>query len=356
MANAMRTGPALTQPSDVRPSDGTSPPSRAFEWTALALAAWLVGGAYVDAWAHSNLSNLETFFTPWHAVLYSGWLANAVFLGWSWLRAIRDGRSPKDALPAGYGLSLIGCVAFAAGGALDLTWHLFFGIEQHFSALTSPTHLVLLASAGLIVAGGLRSSWARRATESGYVAVLSATLLAATLAFWGQFDHPFTSQYATGPIAAGELAEMYEMLGVLAVVLHTAFLSGVVLSMVRRRQRLPVFALTILFGVTGALIRLIDSPDPVIVVGLIGGLWADAVYALLRRSGSGQVQTRIFAFLLPVGLWTTYFLGLRAADGVWWPIHVWTGTILIAAATSCIISYAIDPGEVRLASGHAASR
>lgn len=344
MANMMRTERERMHGSDA-PSSGDRTPtaSRAFEWTALALAVWLVGGAYLDAWAHSNLSNLETFFTPWHAVLYSGWFVNAVFLGWAWLRGIREGRSARAALPPGYGLSLIGCVAFAVGGALDLTWHLVFGIEQQFSALTSPTHLILIASAGLIVSGGVRASWARGASDAGYVAVLSATLLTAILCFWGQFDHPFTSQYAAGRIVPGALAETYEELGVLAVVMHTAFIAGVVLAMIRR-QRLPIFALTILFGVTGALIPLIDSPDPVIVVGLIGGLWADAVYALLRPSVSRIDQVRLFALFLPVGMWTAYFLGLRSADGIWWPIHVWTGTIVIGAATSCILSFAVIPG------------
>jgi hypothetical protein len=37
---------------------------------------------FLDAWAHNNLAQLETFFTPWHAVLYSGFVALA---GWMWL-------------------------------------------------------------------------------------------------------------------------------------------------------------------------------------------------------------------------------------------------------------------------------
>lgn len=41
-----------------------------------AAAGWLVGGMWLDAWAHHSVSStLETFFTPWHGVLYSGLLA-----------------------------------------------------------------------------------------------------------------------------------------------------------------------------------------------------------------------------------------------------------------------------------------
>src|SRR6266487_5419050 len=34
------------------------------------LGALLVGGSLADAWAHTNILNeLESFFTPWHALL-----------------------------------------------------------------------------------------------------------------------------------------------------------------------------------------------------------------------------------------------------------------------------------------------
>lgn len=199
-----------------------------------------------------------------------------------------------------------------------------------------------MTSAGLIVSGGLRSSWIRAEGRAGYVAVLSATLLVSAFAFWGQFDHPFTSQWAAGRSAPGAFSGVGEQLGVLGVVLHTAFVSGVVLSMVRR-QGLPVFALTLLIGISGMLQRLIDSPDPVIVVGFIGGLWADVVLMLLRPSIGRLSQLRLFALLLPVGLWLVYFLGLIAVDGVWWPVHVWTGAVAIGALTSWVVSYLVVP-------------
>jgi hypothetical protein len=36
------------------------------------LCVWFTLGLFLDAWAHNNLPGLETFFTPWHAVFYSG--------------------------------------------------------------------------------------------------------------------------------------------------------------------------------------------------------------------------------------------------------------------------------------------
>jgi hypothetical protein len=40
------------------------------------IGLWLMIGLFVDGWAHNNLQSLETFFTPWHAIFYSGFLAN----------------------------------------------------------------------------------------------------------------------------------------------------------------------------------------------------------------------------------------------------------------------------------------
>ena len=32
---------------------------------------WMITGLYIDGWAH-GAEKPETFFTPWHLVLYSG--------------------------------------------------------------------------------------------------------------------------------------------------------------------------------------------------------------------------------------------------------------------------------------------
>lgn len=63
-----------------------------FDRVAAALSGWLVGGFLLDVWAHHNLpSTLETFFTPWHGVLYSGFLAVAAFLVGSFVRGLVRG-------------------------------------------------------------------------------------------------------------------------------------------------------------------------------------------------------------------------------------------------------------------------
>ena len=46
-----------------------------FDWIMVVVSVWWLGGLFIDGWAHSNVPQLETFFTPWHAVFYSGYLA-----------------------------------------------------------------------------------------------------------------------------------------------------------------------------------------------------------------------------------------------------------------------------------------
>jgi hypothetical protein len=45
------------------------------------LGLWLLLAVFLDGWAHLHLPGLETFFTPWHAALYSGMLATAAWTG-----------------------------------------------------------------------------------------------------------------------------------------------------------------------------------------------------------------------------------------------------------------------------------
>lgn len=47
----------------------------------------LVGGVFTDGWAHFNRPGLETFFTPWHAVLYSSLGVMTIWLTWVAWRA-----------------------------------------------------------------------------------------------------------------------------------------------------------------------------------------------------------------------------------------------------------------------------
>ena len=121
------------------------------------LGGVMVGGVYADGWAHLNIGGLETFITPWHAMLYSGfgllvgWLAGMV-----WRR--RGQARWLERVPVGYGWGWAGVAIFAMGGAGDMLWHLAFGIEVGLDALVSPTHLLLLTGGTLLLTSPLRAA------------------------------------------------------------------------------------------------------------------------------------------------------------------------------------------------------
>jgi hypothetical protein len=314
-----------------------------FEWAMIGLSAAIAGGAEVDAWAHGHLaSTLETVFTPWHALLYSALAATTAFLVLcAWSAGARHPLQWFRALPDGYGLSLVGCFLFGIGGVLDLTWHIVYGIERSFQALISPTHLILMVSASLIAGGALRAAWSRPGRAIGWTGILSATLVLTSFTFFGQFDHPFTDQWAALPPPPVP-AQAAEELGMLGFIVQSAFLMGVVLMLVRRFD-LPPRSLTVLMTVNAAFVVMIRGLDPIILIGLIGGVAADVLLVLLRPSPSRVTQFRVFAFLVPLVLYAVYFYGIISVDGVWWPVHLWAGAPVVAGLTGLLVSLAVVP-------------
>ncbi len=84
------------------------------------LSVWFVLGLFLDAYAHADSPELETFFTPWHAVFYSGFaVTGAWVLEIVWRHAER-GRRGIAAVPAGYGMTLVALPVFVVSGAIDL--------------------------------------------------------------------------------------------------------------------------------------------------------------------------------------------------------------------------------------------
>ena len=98
---------SVTTPALSRPTDSVD---RRRDLVTALLCTWLIGGLVLDGWAHRNTPELESFFTPWHAVFYTGYLATATWIFKVSIVA-RDGRA-RVSPPPGYGLGLIGLVLF----------------------------------------------------------------------------------------------------------------------------------------------------------------------------------------------------------------------------------------------------
>ena len=126
------------------------------------LGAVMVGGLLSDAWAHTNIiDTIESFFTPWHAALYSGFAATAAWTFWlAYRRRSVTPRWWRDGWPVGYLVGAIGAVGFMVGGFLDMVWHTIFGIEASLDIAFSPSHILLSLSGTLLLTSPLRAWWA----------------------------------------------------------------------------------------------------------------------------------------------------------------------------------------------------
>lgn len=128
--------------------------------------------------------------------------------------------------------------------------------------------------------------------------------------------------------------------------MHAGLLMGMVLLLLRRFEP-PIGSLTFLVGVTAVFVTMIKGADPVILVGVLGGMAADVMPAAMRPSPERLVQLRVFAFLLPLVVYALYFAALISVDGVWWPMHLWAGAPIVAGLTGWLVSLPVVPPAMR---------
>lgn len=313
------------------------PGSVRFDWVAAGLSVWLIGGLYLDGWAHNHGKVDQVFFTPWHAVLYSGALAMIVFLGFNQIRNTAKGYTWRNALPQGYLLSLAGAVLFLLGGGLDFVWHTVFGVEVDLETLLSPTHLVLATSGVLMISGPLRAAWMRLHTGAARgwkllgPVVVSATLVLSVTTFFTQFAHPINQQFFNN-----------QSLVITSILLQSALLMGVVLLLVGR-WRLPFCALTLIFTLNGFLMTLFNDQTLRVLPMLGAGLVADVLLWQLGPFAGRYWRFILFAFLVPVGVYALYFLELQLTVGLTWTIHLWLGSIFMAGSIGLFLGILAAP-------------
>ncbi len=332
-----------------------------FDAAIVALSAWFTIGLYLDGWAHQHIGNLETFFTPWHAVLYSGFFASASLLALTYFYNLLHGYPIPRALPVGYELSMLGVIIFMIGGVADLIWHILFGIEANVEALLSPTHLVLACGGALILTGPLRAAWRRAEARNDWHSlapmIFAMTFLFSLFTFFTQYANPFGSTYAAEsyrPSAASTIDFYNQALGIIGILLYSALLLGLMLFMLRR-WNLPFGALTLMLVVNTALMvfmrdkaysphAVATGPLPLIGVAFVAGLIADALVRSLKPMAARPFNFRLFAFAVPTILFALYFFALLIfGGGIWWTIHLWTGAIPMAGIVGFLLSYAFVP-------------
>jgi hypothetical protein len=120
-----------------------------------------------------------------------------------------------------------------------------------------------------------------------------------------------------------------------------------------RRWRLPFGSFTLVFGVaTASMLATWELFHGwTIVAALIGGLTADILVARWDPKPSELRTFRQFATVVPAVMWASYYGVLKLAYSVEWPAELWTGSITMAALTSLILSYLMEPGRLAVEGG-----
>ena len=340
-----------------------------FDYIFAALASASLIGVYVDGWAHNHFDTIDTFITPWHAILYASFLIIAAFTWTVLFRHRSRGATWSEALPAGYGVSLLGIVIYWLAGTADFIWHTIFGFEVRVEALLSPTHIGLLLGGTLMRTGPLRAAWLRpsdspdaRGWRGLLPMLLSSICLLSSFTFFTQYVNPWgvtvaSSDYRPIAIVAAQArpalstTEYVIALGVASVLLQCAVLMALVLMLADRfGSALPFGWLTLLVG-SNALLMVVmrdqylsTGPAPLLAAALAAGLAGDVAYRLLRPDPSRIVRLRTFAFLFPTVLYATYFAALFLfGPGTWWSIPVWSGLIVIPGGIGWLLSFVVQP-------------
>lgn len=301
-------------------------------------ASWTILGLFLDGWAH-QANKPETFFSPWHGVLYSGFGAAQLYFA---REAWRSRRSPVRTITDP--LMAAGLALFIVGAVGDFAWHEIFGIEVDLEALLSPTHLALMVGGLLMVSGPVRSAWKRAAERAPSFrtfapTLVCLTLLAALASFFLMYLSAFNAIWSMGTAAArvtGEAGETLEVAGIAAILVTNALLLGSTL-LVLRRWTPPFGTFTFLFGVVALMTSGLNAFDsaPLIVPAVVAGAVADY---LARRT-----SVRVLACVVPLVLWLCWFGVYELAWGLGWATELWTGSVILSVVSGLGLSVLVFP-------------
>jgi hypothetical protein len=311
--------------------------TRSEEVLGMVFGLWTIVGLFLDGWAHSH-QKPESFFSPWHAVLYSGFAAAALWAGWIAWRRRRPDRSLFDTMPPGHAASLAGFGLFGVGAIGDLVWHEIFGIEANVEALLSPTHLLLLAGGAIALSAPLRRMLGSNSivvsNKEFLPALLSLTLLTAVGAFFLGYLSPFGTtavEYPNAtththdlsritPAIGAELRENWALGSIFVTTMVLVFPALLVSHRWKTSRGTFVFLYTFLMLLQTGLGEF--KQWPLITVGVVVGVVVDT-------SIERELPAWLLGALVPICAWSTYFLVFDLQTGVGWSPELWAGVTLM---------------------------
>jgi hypothetical protein len=333
-----------------------------FNVALLVASLWFFGGLLLDGWAHNHLDlSKEGFFTPYHAMFYSGFAALAGVLGVATWRNYVPGTRWQDAFPPGYRVMAIGVGIFALGGLLDMLWHIRFGVEQDIEALFSPTHLLLAVGGATMMCGPIGASLARPGDPSwsvrlpGLIALALFGTLVSFFCMWAFTtgasigSDPHRVYPALGGDALDDMRDLRLEHGIAAVILRSLVMAGLA-GWAARRLALPFGAIALLVAVPNVLISIMLNPalQPLLLTlgsALVAGFAGDVALRRWGRFERPSWRSRAFAFGLPFLFWTAYLSAAYVeSGGFWWSPHVAYGAPVIGGLFGLLLSLS---GEAR---------
>jgi hypothetical protein len=314
---------------------------------------WMIAGLFLDGWAHRN-QKPESFFSPWHGILYSGFLASSLWM----LKVARahhiPGTSLQKTLPIGYGFRSIGVAVFGVGAVADLIWHQVFGIEVNVEALLSPSHLLLL-SGGLLMACGpivstlareqtqdrlARGSWASTGPIVATVAFITA-LMQFFLMYLSPFDNGLYAKAVTNE-ALNEggrwLANELRTRGVASIFLFTLSFVLATLWLVRNIN-LPTGTFFVMWLIPSVLQTLLSNFDSArtLIGPFAAALLAELTWPAIRQRQHNKGLLAGWLASMMLVLWFGFFLGVRLEGQLSWQVELWTGVPTFAALLTALI-------------------
>jgi hypothetical protein len=314
---------------------------------------WMIAGLFVDGWAHRN-QKPETFFTPWHAILYSGFAASATWMLYVARRHQRPGQSMRRTLPVGYGFRSLGVAVFGVGAIGDLIWHELLGIEVNIEALLSPTHLVLLSGGLLMAVGPIVSTMAReteakpRWSSTGPI-IGTIAFVVSILQFFLMYVSPYVEDdYGRNTyrqaLAYGDrwLRNQLEIAGIANIVIFTFVTTAALLFLVRRAP-LPRGTFVAVLIVPAFLQTVLQSFDTLlrIIGAVVAAIVAELTWPHVAVAKNRRYVLPAWIALLTAITWFGLFVGVAfdsSEGGVAWTAPLWTGVPFLAALFAALLT------------------
>lgn len=319
----------------------SAPRNKALDLLVSLCSLWSACGFLLDTWAHGHVP-VETFFTPYHGVAYSGIFAGALVVA---VFAVRG------EIPNTYRIPLLGIPLFILSGAGDLAWHTFLGIEEGVDAVLSPTHLGLGVGILLISSGPIGSAIKNR----DMLRTLADQLpLVFALAAWMELLHfgtayafdpgagqlnapPSTAQFSPDYLTALSIRYYKLGTGVLIVIFQSVLIASFTLFTVAR-VRLKPGALTVMYllgNFAAAAAFTNDTPllATVIAMSLAAGITGDFLTAALYRANNRTLWYRVLGIAIPMAYFATYFIATGVTEQIWWDWNVLLGALIWSGGT-----------------------